>query len=177
MANIKSAKKRILVNRTKADRNKAIPKPQEIICREDCYECAFGTYIVCEEGVELLPARQLRDCIRRWAGLELPVVRGRSRRGDIVLELEDGLNEQEYRLEVQAEGIRVLGGDFRQIPKKIGMLHIQLEFVYLISAQPVCYLLQFLQLQHTSPGLIQVVNCRMLPLSPFPFGTGCGIIR
>lgn len=88
-----------------------IPKPQEIIYREDCFECAFGTYIVCEEGVELLPARQLQDCIRQWAGLELPVTRGRFRRGDISLALEDGLKEQEYRLELQAEGIRVLGGD------------------------------------------------------------------
>ncbi len=87
-----------------------IPKPREIIYREDCFECAFGTYIVCEEGVEQLPARQLRDCIRQWAGLELPVVRGRCRRGDIGLALEHGLQEQEYRLMVQAEGIRVQGG-------------------------------------------------------------------
>ena len=96
-----------------------IPKPQEIIYREDCFECAFGTYIVCEEGVELLPARQLQDCIRQWAGLELPVTRGRFRRGDISLALEDGLKEQEYRLEVQAEGIRVLGGD-----GEIGRAHV-----------------------------------------------------
>lgn len=88
-----------------------IPTPQEIFYREDSFECAFGTYIVCEEGAELLPARLLQNCIRQWAGLELPVTRGRSRRGDIRLALEAGLKEQEYRLEVQAEGIRVLGGD------------------------------------------------------------------
>lgn len=88
-----------------------IPKPQEIIYGEDCFECVLGTYIVCGEGTELLPARQLQDCIRQWAGLELPVTRGRSRRGDIMLALENGLKEQEYRLEVQAEEIRVLGGD------------------------------------------------------------------
>ena len=88
-----------------------IPEPQEIIYREDCFECAFGTYIVCGEGVEYLPARQLRDCVRQWAGLELAVVKGKARRGDIALALAEGLKEQEYRLEVQAEGIRVLGGD------------------------------------------------------------------
>lgn len=88
-----------------------IPEPQEIIYREDCFECAFGTYIVCGEGVEYLPARQLRDCVRQWAGLELAVVKGKARRGDIALAFAEGLKEQEYRLEVQAEGIRVLGGD------------------------------------------------------------------
>ena len=74
-----------------------IPEPQEIIYREDCFECAFGTYIVCGEGVEYLPARQLRDCVRQWAGLELAVVKGKARRGDIALALAEGLKEQEYR--------------------------------------------------------------------------------
>lgn len=88
-----------------------IPEPQEIIYGEDCFECALGTYIVCEEGVEYLPARQLQDCIRQWAGLELTAVKGRARRGDIVLALAEDLKEQEYRLEIGAEGIRLQGGD------------------------------------------------------------------
>lgn len=87
-----------------------IPKPKEIIGGEGSFECAFGTYIVCGAGVELLPARLLKDCIGRWAGLELPVVKGKARGGDIALELEDGLGEQEYRLEVRADKVRVFGG-------------------------------------------------------------------
>ena len=88
-----------------------IPKPQEITYGAGSFECTFGTYIVCGAGAEPFPARRLKECILQWAGLGLPVVKGQARPGDIGLELESGLREQEYRLEVRPEGIRVLGGD------------------------------------------------------------------
>lgn len=88
-----------------------IPKPRKITYGEGSFECSFGTYIVCGAGVEPFPAGRLKECIRQWAGLRLSVVRGKARGGDIALELDGDLKEQEYRLEVKTEGIRVLGGD------------------------------------------------------------------
>lgn len=88
-----------------------IPKPQEIFYGEGSFECTYGTYIVCEAGTETFPARLLADCIKQWTGLRLPVVRGKARKGDIVLETDTGLKEQEYRLTAAEDGIRVSGGD------------------------------------------------------------------
>lgn len=88
-----------------------IPEPQEINCGEGCFECGFQTHIVCGAGVDAFPARLLKDCMKRWAGMELPVIRGEAREGDISLTLDPKLAEQEYRLEIREEGIRLRGGD------------------------------------------------------------------
>lgn len=88
-----------------------IPKPQEISYGEGIFMCTFGTYIVCEKGAELLPAKLLKDCLGQWAGLQLTVVKGKARRGDIALELDNGLKAQEYRLSAGPDGIRIQGGD------------------------------------------------------------------
>lgn len=88
-----------------------IPKPQQIDYGEGSFECTYGTYIVCEAGAEILPARLLEGCIKQWTGLRLSVVRGKARKGDIVLETDTGLKEQEYRLVAAEDGIRVSGGD------------------------------------------------------------------
>ncbi len=88
-----------------------IPKPQEISYGDGFFTCAFGTYIVCGEGAETFSARLLEDCIRQWAGLHLPVTRGKARPGDIFLGLDSELKGQEYMLSVKPDGVRVLGGD------------------------------------------------------------------
>ena len=88
-----------------------IPKPQEIRYGDGFFTCAFGTYIVCGEGAETFSARLLEDCIRQWAGLHLPVTRGKARPGDIFLGLDSELKGQEYVLSVKPDGVRVLGGD------------------------------------------------------------------
>lgn len=88
-----------------------IPKPREISCGEGMFTCTFGTYIVCEEGAEALPAKLLKDCMGQWAGLQLTVVRGKARGGDIALGLDEGLKAQEYSLAAGPDGIRVMGGD------------------------------------------------------------------
>lgn len=88
-----------------------IPKPREISYGEGIFTCNFGTYIVCEEGAEALFAKLLKDCMGQWAGLQLTVVRGKARRGDIALGLDEGLKAQEYSLAAGPDGIRVMGGD------------------------------------------------------------------
>ncbi len=88
-----------------------IPKPQEISYGDGFFTFAFETYIVCGEGAETFSARLLEDCIRQWAGLHLPVTRGKARPGDIFLGLDSELKGQEYVLSVKPDGVRVLGGD------------------------------------------------------------------
>lgn len=88
-----------------------IPEPQEITYEEGCFECGFQTNIVCGDGAGSFPARRLRDCMKQWAGMELPVIRGKARKGDISLFLDPALPEQEYRLEIREDGIRICGGD------------------------------------------------------------------
>ncbi len=88
-----------------------IPKPQEISYGDGFFTCAFETYVVCGEGAETFSARLLEDCIRQWAGLHLPVTRGKARPGDIFLGLDPELKGQEYVLSVKPDGVRVLGGD------------------------------------------------------------------
>lgn len=88
-----------------------IPKPLGVNYGEGAFSCTFETYIVCGEGAEAFPARLLKECIGKWTGLHPTVVRGKARKGDIVLGLDAGLKEQEYVLAIEADGIRVLGGD------------------------------------------------------------------
>lgn len=88
-----------------------IPEPQEIGYEEGYFECGFQTNIVCGAGTEPFPAGLLKNCMKQWAGMELPVIRGEAREGDISLSLDPTLQEQEYRLEIRERGIRVCGGD------------------------------------------------------------------
>ncbi|MCM1188923.1 MAG: family 20 glycosylhydrolase [bacterium] len=88
-----------------------LPKPQELMYGEGCFECCFRTNIVCEAGAESVAARLLQDCIMQWTGLKLPVIRGKAGRGDIALAPDSKQGAQEYTLAVQEDGIRILGGD------------------------------------------------------------------
>lgn len=88
-----------------------IPEPQEIKKEEGIFQCTFETNIVCGQGVEAFPAKQLRDCVKQWAGLGLHLAGGQARRGDIALGLDPKLGEQAYRLTITMEEVLVKGGD------------------------------------------------------------------
>lgn len=87
-----------------------IPKPQNICYGEGVFELRHDTRIVCGESVEALPARLLGQSALQWAGLKLSVLRGKSRQGDIGLELDPGMKEQAYFLRVTPEEVTVSGG-------------------------------------------------------------------
>ena len=88
-----------------------IPEPQEIKKEEGIFQCTFETNIVCGQGMEAFPAKQLRDCVKQWAGLGLHLAGGQARRGDIALGLDPKLGEQAYRLTITTEEVLVKGGD------------------------------------------------------------------
>ncbi|MCI9073009.1 MAG: family 20 glycosylhydrolase [Lachnospiraceae bacterium] len=88
-----------------------IPRPQEIHRGEGIFLCTFDTTIVCGKGTEAFPAKLLRDCVKQWAGLNLHMAGGQARKGDIALELDEELREQEYCLTISPEEVRVAGGD------------------------------------------------------------------
>lgn len=88
-----------------------IPKPQNICYGEGVFEVCYDTHIVCGEDVEMLPARLLGQSVLKWAGLKLPVIRGKScRQGDIGLGLDLSLKEQEYVIRVTPDLVMVTGG-------------------------------------------------------------------
>lgn len=88
-----------------------IPKPQNICYGEGVFEVCYDTHIVCGEGVEMLPARLLGQSVLKWAGLKLPVIRGKSRRqGDIGLRLDLKMKAQQYAIRVTPELVMVTGG-------------------------------------------------------------------
>lgn len=87
-----------------------IPKPQNICYGEGAFELCYDTHIVCGEEAEALPARLLAQSALQWTGLRPAILRGKSRQGDIGLEVDHRMKEQEYFLRVTSECITVSGG-------------------------------------------------------------------
>ncbi|MEG1775564.1 MAG: glycoside hydrolase family 20 zincin-like fold domain-containing protein [Clostridia bacterium] len=62
-------------------------------------------------------AKQLKEELHRFAGFEVPILRGEALNGDIALQLASGLPAQGYRLRVDPQGVTVAGAD------EAGLLH------------------------------------------------------
>lgn len=90
-----------------------LPAPKQIAEQEGSLKLNLGTMIVidgsCPAGT-IVYAGMLKDEIREWAGLDLGIIRGASREGDILLKVDASLADQAYRLEITEHGAVLSGG-------------------------------------------------------------------
>lgn len=95
-----------------------LPLPKKMEEKEGDLLLGLGTMIVmadsCPPGT-LVYAQMLREEIKTWTGLELSVSRGTERKGDICLALCEQPGEEKYRLMINEDGVRVLGGSLRAL--------------------------------------------------------------
>ncbi len=93
-----------------------VPKKQEQ--KEGYFKIKLSTMIVmapsCAPGTEVY-AKLLKDEIAEYAGLEVSVTRGRAKEGDIVLEPDPALGEQQYTLAVEKDSILIRGGSLSSL--------------------------------------------------------------
>lgn len=91
-----------------------LPRPKRIEKRQDFYEIRWNTVITIDEKLSengCVYAGILQECIRKRAGIECAVVRGKQRDGDIFLTLAPECDAQEYRVHIARDGIAIAGGD------------------------------------------------------------------
>lgn len=89
-----------------------LPMPHHIEAREGVFRLGWRTRITLEntEPSALLYAQLLRDAVRAFTGLELQILRGEARPGEIVLRPDAALPQDAYRLEVLKDGVAIAGG-------------------------------------------------------------------
>ena len=90
-----------------------LPCPHIIRENPGCFRIAWNTPVILSEKTApgaLLWARMLREEIRSAAGLDLRILRGEALPGGIVLDEEQELPPDRYRVTVAEGGIRVAGG-------------------------------------------------------------------
>ena len=90
-----------------------IPEPKQVKNGEGSFFLDYKTEIVLDKNVEdgLVTAKILKDCIKKWAGLEPRIIKGSVGEGDITLRMNGELSAQEYRLLIDQDGIFVEGGN------------------------------------------------------------------
>ncbi len=90
-----------------------LPTPKQVVTKEGTLKLNLGTMIAidgsCPAGT-MVYARMLKEEIREWAGLNLAIVRGAARKGDILLKTDAALAEQAYRMEITETGAVLCGG-------------------------------------------------------------------
>ena len=90
-----------------------IPEPQQMNLQEGDYTLRFDHKIVIEDscGTEAYGyARLLQEELCADMGYGLAITRGQSRKAAVRLAVDSNRKEEEYCLEVNAEGIRITGG-------------------------------------------------------------------
>lgn len=90
-----------------------IPKPKHVRQREGYFYLSMNSRIVLPakgHKNDAVQAGLLKDCILKWAGLPLAVTRGKIRKEDICLKLDETLSEQAYRVEIVEDNIILSGG-------------------------------------------------------------------
>ncbi|SHO53541.1 beta-N-acetylhexosaminidase [Anaerocolumna xylanovorans] len=95
-----------------------IPKPQQIaVFHERHYAVKYETKILLPQKAtnrELNHAKLLKSKIEEILGFSLPILKGpHTKEGSILLEVADGLKEEEYVLEIKEEGILIKGGSHK----------------------------------------------------------------
>lgn len=93
-----------------------IPEPQEMTQREGQYTITFDQKIVIASsgGVNAYEyAKLLQEELRACTGYGLAITRGSSCKAAVTLAVDCAMGEEEYRLDVQEDGIRITGGTDR----------------------------------------------------------------
>ncbi len=93
-----------------------IPEPQQMKAEEGAFTLRFDQKIVIDAscGTEAYGYAQiLQEELRACMGYGLAITRGRSRKAAVTLAVSSERKEEEYSLEVAAEGIRITGGGKR----------------------------------------------------------------
>ncbi len=70
------------------------------------FSCPVGAYVY---------ADMLKEELSRWAGLHIPVSRGKAKKGDIVFKLDTALGKDRYRLTIDEEGVGLTGGSLNAL--------------------------------------------------------------
>lgn len=89
-----------------------LPMPHAVRMGEGVFALRHDTRITLAdtEPSALLYAQMLRDDIRAFAGLDLPLSRGVPQKGEVVLRMDGALAADVYTLTVTPEGVTVRGG-------------------------------------------------------------------
>ena len=93
---------------------KLLPQPQKLCMQEGVFYTNYTSRIVIDSSCGanvFLYAQQLQETVKKWCGLEVAIVRGTGRTGDIVLKQQDvTANGQPcYELYVKEDGICIVG--------------------------------------------------------------------
>ena len=95
-----------------------LPVPKKQQQKEGNFRIGLSTMIVmvysCPEGTELY-AKLLKEEIAASAGFEVSITKGKARRGDIVLEVNSALKEQQYTLVVERDAVSIQGGSLNSL--------------------------------------------------------------
>lgn len=89
-----------------------LPKPKEMKLQEDSFLISHYAHIVIDAKIdssENIPASILQKCLKKWAGLTLPVIKGIPDKGDIYLTLAPEYEDQAYQLVIDKDQITVTG--------------------------------------------------------------------
>ena len=92
-----------------------LPYPKQVKTGKPVFFLSPHTVIAKQAGVPLIAAQQLQAEIRRFAGVEVAILQGVGREGDIVLSLDSICNAQAYTLAVSKKGVQVAGGSEKGI--------------------------------------------------------------
>ncbi len=90
-----------------------LPKPREMRMQEGSFVTDHNMRIVVDAKInssESVPASVIRQCIKKWGGLSLAIIKGTPKTGDIYLTLTPEYGEQEYSLTIGEDGIIIKGG-------------------------------------------------------------------
>ncbi|HKM04345.1 MAG TPA: family 20 glycosylhydrolase [Lachnospiraceae bacterium] len=117
-----------------------LPKPHNIKRKNEKFYLDCCTKIVidinCKKNVYIY-AKMLQETASKWAGLELAIVKGEARSGDIHLSISKKLKNQEYSVIIQEDRVSLVGGSeeallysiqtLRQIISQCGCVLWQME--------------------------------------------------
>lgn len=91
-----------------------LPKPRKVEKGGGSYAIGWKTAIVIDEALPengYVYAGLLQECIRKYAGIECAVMRGKNREGDIFLTMTASCGAQEYQMHIAQDGLVIAGGD------------------------------------------------------------------
>ena len=93
---------------------KLLPKPQKLCVKEGVFYTDYTSRIVIDSSCGanvFLYAQQLQETVNKWCGLDVAIVRGTGRAGDIVLKQQDVTANGKpcYELDVKEDGVCIVG--------------------------------------------------------------------
>ncbi len=95
-----------------------LPVPKKQQQKEGNFRIGLSTMIVmgssCPEGTELY-AKLLKEEIAASAGFQVSITKGKARSGDIVLEVNSALKEQQYILTAEKDAVSIRGGSLNSL--------------------------------------------------------------